>query len=77
MKKLIMGAIMTSMFAGAVLFADVPLNKQHKGKTGFEDAKINCAYCHTKAKNPKKDVSDAEVAKLKKDKKYCAIKGCH
>lgn len=76
MKKLFVAAVMTTMFASAVLFADVKLNKQHKGKAGLEGEKINCVYCHTKAKNPKKDISDAEVAKLKKDK-FCAMKGCH
>jgi len=74
MKKLIPLLALAVVFAGGMLFADVPLNKKHKGLKGLEDASVNCAYCHTKAGNPKTGGND--LAKLKKGK-YCAIQGCH
>ncbi len=66
--------VIGTLFLGSALFAGVPLNKQHKGMTGKDDAKVNCAYCHTKAGNPKTTGNDLET--LKKGS-YCAIKDCH
>lgn len=74
-KLFVLGSIM-SLLVASVALADVPLNKQHLGKTGLNGEKVNCAYCHDgkKASNPKTKGND--LAALKKGK-YCAMKDCH
>ncbi len=56
------------------LYAGKPLNKQHKGLTGKDGAKVNCVYCHKTAGNPKTEGNDLE--QLKKGP-YCNSKDCH
>ena len=72
MKKVIFGLTLTTMFIGTMLFADVSLNKKHKGMKK-DGQKINCVYCHKKAGNPK---DGKEFAKYQKGK-FCKGSGCH
>ena len=74
MKKTIFGVAIATLFVSSLLMASVPVNKQHKGLTGKDGAKVNCTYCHKKAASPKTKGND--LAKLKKGA-YCAIDGCH
>jgi len=74
MKKILAAFVLVSMFAGSLLMANVAVNKQHKTLKGKDGAKVNCAYCHTKAKIPKKKGNDINA--LKKGE-YCSQKGCH
>jgi hypothetical protein len=78
MKKVLVAVMLIMMFAGTVVLASKkgPIKDNHKGLTGLEGAKVNCAYCHSpkKANNPKTEDNDLEA--LKKEK-YCAMKDCH
>ena len=72
MKKLLFVTIIGTAFMCALAFGDVKINKSHKGQeTG--GSKVNCAYCHTKNKIPKKGTN---YAKYKKEA-FCNVKGCH
>ena len=73
MKKLLFGLAIASMLLGTALAADVLLNKKHKGLNGKDGDKVNSAYCHTKAGNPKQG---KDYEKYKKGP-YCKIEGCH
>ncbi len=72
MKKIIFAATIATMFIGTMLFADVPLNKKHKGMEK-DGQKVNCAYCHKKAGNPKEGKDYAKY----KNGKFCKGSGCH
>jgi len=72
MKKIIFGLAIATMFVSTVLFADVTLNKKHKGLEK-DGAKINCVYCHKKAGNPKEGKDYAKY----KSGKFCKGSGCH
>ncbi|MCP4606082.1 MAG: hypothetical protein GY847_37155 [Proteobacteria bacterium] len=74
MKKLVLGVIVTILFAAAIVVGNPIINKKHSDKAGKDKAKVNCVYCHKKAAIPKKKGQDS--AKLLKGE-YCAIKGCH
>ncbi|MCP4198255.1 MAG: hypothetical protein GY762_13980 [Proteobacteria bacterium] len=78
MKKVLVALMLTMLFAGTVVLASKtgPIKDKHKGLTGLEGAKVNCAYCHSskKANNPKTEGNNLET--LKKEK-YCAINDCH
>jgi hypothetical protein len=73
LRKLLFGLAIATMLAGTALFADVLLNKKHKGLNGRDGDKVNCVYCHTKAGNPK---VGKDYEKYKSGP-YCKIKGCH
>jgi len=85
MKKLILGAIMTTLFASAVVFSNPAMNKAHKGtKAGAKgDAKVNCIYCHKKAGLEKKKGVHVENMKARplvfkfKQVEFCKMSGCH
>jgi cytochrome c553 len=72
MKKIVCALAIASMLVGTSLFADVPLNKKHKDLTK-DGEKVNCAYCHTKAGNPK---AGKDYEKYKAGK-FCKGSGCH
>ena len=72
MKKIVFGLAIATMFVSSILFADVNLNKKHKGMEK-DGAKVNCAYCHTKAGNPKEGKDYAKY----RDGKFCKGSGCH
>ena len=72
MKKILAAMAILSLFVGTVIFADVPLNKKHKGLEK-DGEKINCAYCHKKAGNPKEGKDYAKY----KTGKFCTGSGCH
>ena len=78
MKKVLVILMLVLLFAGTAVLASKkgPIKDKHKGLTGLEGAKVNCAYCHSpkKANNPKTEDNDLNA--LKKGP-YCAIKGCH
>ena len=78
MKKLLIVLMLAMLFAGTVVMASKtgPLKDKHKGLTGLDGKKVNCAYCHSpkKANNPKTEGNDLEA--LKKGKS-CAMKDCH
>ena len=57
--------------SSADLTAKPAIMKKHKGKTGKDDKKISCSYCHKKAKIPKKKGGKA----AQKGNIYCVK--CH
>ncbi len=74
MRTLFIALGLVVLLAGNALFANPTVFKPHKGKKGKDQARINCVYCHNKAKLPKQKAKD--LAKLKKGQ-YCAGKDCH
>ena len=74
MKKAITAIVFITFFISAVLAANGAMNKAHLKMKGKDDAKINCVYCHVKAKIPKKKGQNLDA--LYKTP-YCAGKGCH
>jgi uncharacterized GH25 family protein len=74
MKKLLLGIACVILFASSQVMANGKINKEHLNMTGKDKAKINCVYCHTTAKIPKKAGQDK--AALYKTPS-CAGKGCH
>ncbi|MCP4676058.1 MAG: hypothetical protein GY854_11240 [Deltaproteobacteria bacterium] len=85
MKKLILGAILATLFASAVVFSNPAMNKAHKGtKAGAKgDAKVNCVYCHKTAGLIKKRKAHVEDKKARpvvfkfKQVEFCKMSGCH
>ncbi|MDJ0762501.1 MAG: hypothetical protein QNJ97_05875 [Myxococcota bacterium] len=74
MKKRFAISMFIFLLAGSALYANPKIFKPHKGLTGKDTVRVNCAYCHTKAGIPKKKAAD-KTAYLKDP--YCAIEGCH
>ena len=74
MKKTLFTIIITLSLISSVLVANVEMNKSHKGLTGTDGAKVNCAYCHKKSEIKKEKGQDQE--KLKKGPS-CTLKDCH
>lgn len=58
MQKVILGIFIAIMAAGGNLAADGKNNKAHLKLTGPNNEKINCVYCHTTLKIPKKKGAD-------------------
>ena len=58
MKKIFIGIVLTVLLASELLIADGKINQAHLNMTGRNNEKINCAYCHTTAKIPKKKGTD-------------------
>jgi hypothetical protein len=57
MKKILVGIIFTIMLASSAVMANAKNNKAHL-KLSKDNVKINCAYCHTTTKIPKKKGQD-------------------
>ena len=72
MKKIIMAVIIASAFLSVLASGSMKLNKLHKGMNK-DGNKINCAYCHTVNKIPKKGNDYKSYQK----NAYCQGKGCH
>lgn len=74
MKKRTIAITFIAFFIGVFIGANPLMNKSHLKLKGKDGAKINCVYCHTTAKIPKKKGQDLDA--LYKTP-YCAGKGCH
>ena len=75
MKKIIFGIFITLMLAGGNLAANGKNNKAHLKFKGPNGEKINCTYCHTTNKIPKKK-GGADLNALYKTP-ACSGEKCH
>jgi hypothetical protein len=73
LKKLLFGLAIATMLVATAISANVNVNKKHKDQVGLDGSKVNCAYCHVKAKIPKegKDFESHRTGPL------CKREGCH
>ncbi len=85
MKKLILGAILTTLLASAVVFGNPTIHKAHKGTKAEAKggAKVNCVYCHKTAELKKEKKTHVEDLKARplvfkfKQVEFCKMSGCH